>query len=526
MNFTGVVGNVAGSLSGRVTMLSIPVAGVLVQALQGGSLAGSASSDTDGYYRIGNLANGSYSLVAAQTGYSISPLSLNVASVPSSGNNFSLIGPNPAPVIAAATASPEVVSSSSATTTLSAVASGLPTLRYSWDALNGSAPVSFSANDSSAASSTTVSFQVAGNYLFRVRVTDGNGLSATGNVSVTVNAGQGPMAVSPYQVQLAAGQKVAFRANAWDQVGNQVSAAPSWSASGGGSIDSSGVYSATVPGGPYMVIASAGGLSATGFVWVAGSQSLVPPTITTQPSYAWLAAGSTATFNLVVNGTQPLSYQWMFNGTAIPGATDSTYLRTNVQTIDAGNYSVQVTNAAGALVSSNAVLAVNNPPSLASIGDRTIHQGMTLTITNMASDPDIPAQTLTFSMDPGFPPEATIEPTTGVFSWSSIGTKAGTTNPAAIRVTDNGIPSLSTVKSFNIMVIEPLRIQVTAATNSQASITWSSIPGTTYRVQFKESLDDLDWTTLSPDMLASDNVTSFTEVLQAGRRFFRVSIVQ
>ena len=44
------------------------------------------------------------------------------------------------------------------------------------------------------------------------------------------------------------------------------------------------------------------------------------------------------------------------------GATGDNYTRTNVQTTDAGNYSVMITNLAGAVTSSAALLAVTLPP--------------------------------------------------------------------------------------------------------------------------------------------------------------------
>jgi hypothetical protein len=60
----------------------------------------------------------------------------------------------------------------------------------------------------------------------------------------------------------------------------------------------------------------------------------------------------------MATGTLPLSYQWRLEGTEIPGATASDYTRTNVQTNDLGHYSVLVTNVAGTMVSSNALLTL------------------------------------------------------------------------------------------------------------------------------------------------------------------------
>jgi hypothetical protein len=90
----------------------------------------------------------------------------------------------------------------------------------------------------------------------------------------------------------------------------------------------------------------------------------VPPAITAQPQNATATAGSDATFTVVATGTAPLGYQWSFAGTSIPGATDSSYTRANVQPDDAGTYAVIVSNVAGSLASSDAILTVNVPPAI------------------------------------------------------------------------------------------------------------------------------------------------------------------
>jgi hypothetical protein len=70
-------------------------------------------------------------------------------------------------------------------------------------------------------------------------------------------------------------------------------------------------------------------------------------------------------------GTAPLSYQWQLNGsnlansTWIRGATENTLRIQNIQSLDAGNYSVLVSNNYGAVTSSCALLVVHCPPVVA-----------------------------------------------------------------------------------------------------------------------------------------------------------------
>ncbi len=85
----------------------------------------------------------------------------------------------------------------------------------------------------------------------------------------------------------------------------------------------------------------------------------VAPGITTQPQSQTVTAGSSVQFTVAASGQPAPTYQWSFNGTAISGATASSYSLSNVQAANAGNYTVTVTNAAGSVTSATATLTVN-----------------------------------------------------------------------------------------------------------------------------------------------------------------------
>ena len=87
-----------------------------------------------------------------------------------------------------------------------------------------------------------------------------------------------------------------------------------------------------------------------------------PPGIVTQPVGVTLFEGRTATFNVGVTGTPPMTVQWKFNGSDISAATNILLTLTNVQFSQAGSYTAAVTNAFGWVLSSNALLTVNPPP--------------------------------------------------------------------------------------------------------------------------------------------------------------------
>jgi hypothetical protein len=106
-------------------------------------------------------------------------------------------------------------------------------------------------------------------------------------------------------------------------------------------------------------------------IYAAGSagKCALAPVIGVQPQSEAVEVGQTASLSVGASGSPPLSYQWFFNSNSIGGATGSSLLLTNVQITNAGIYSVMVSNAAGSVSSSNAVLMVNYPPSLVQAGN-------------------------------------------------------------------------------------------------------------------------------------------------------------
>ena len=96
----------------------------------------------------------------------------------------------------------------------------------------------------------------------------------------------------------------------------------------------------------------------------ASDTTLSPPAFSQSPASQAVVAGATVSFSVTATGTEPLGYQWQFNGTGLADATDTNLTLTNVQPADAGGYTVLVTNAEGAATSAVAVLTVLIPPAL------------------------------------------------------------------------------------------------------------------------------------------------------------------
>jgi sugar lactone lactonase YvrE len=93
----------------------------------------------------------------------------------------------------------------------------------------------------------------------------------------------------------------------------------------------------------------------------------VAPLIQTPPLGESVAAGASATFSVVASGTSDLTYQWNFNGVPIAGATGASYTLAGVQPLDAGAYSVTLTDAGGTVTSTAAGLTVSSGAATARV---------------------------------------------------------------------------------------------------------------------------------------------------------------
>ena len=82
----------------------------------------------------------------------------------------------------------------------------------------------------------------------------------------------------------------------------------------------------------------------------------VPPAITQQPKSQSVLIGSTATFTVGYTGTPPLAFQWRRNDIGIPGATSPTLVINNVQSANAGTYTVRISNSLNSVTSDPAML--------------------------------------------------------------------------------------------------------------------------------------------------------------------------
>ena len=137
----------------------------------------------------------------------------------------------------------------------------------------------------------------------------------------------------------------------------------------------------------------------------------------------------------------------------------------------------------------------NNRPALVPVSNQTINAGITLLITNIASDMDQPPQILTFGLATA-PTNATITTNSGILSWRPTISQVNSTNLFSVTVADNGTPSLSATQNFTVTVnkLNPPVLAAPLLFNGQINFQINGDAGPDYIIQASTNL--LAWTNL------------------------------
>lgn len=112
---------------------------------------------------------------------------------------------------------------------------------------------------------------------------------------------------------------------------------------------------------------------------------------------------------------------------------------------------IQATDVAGNVSSQvyTITFVPNETPTLDAIAEQSVDEGTTFTYALVAQDPNLPGDTLTYSLVSG-PANASVNPATGVVTFTPLETDGGTTVTLTVRVTDAG--GLSAEQTFDIVV--------------------------------------------------------------------------
>lgn len=241
-----------------------------------------------------------------------------------------------------------------------------------------------------------------------------------------------------------------------------------------------------------------------------GTDADLPANVLT---YALLSGPQGATFNPTTR-----EFRWTPSEAQGPGNFTAQFPVTDQNPGAVNEQQLSVTNALNIIVNE-----VNFAPSLVLPTNRTFHAGTVYSSSLGATDPDLPANTLTYLKVSG--PEGMNVSATGLLTWATTETDANSTNIIQIRVTDNGTPSLTSTSTLVLTVDAPPRFTAIFKTGGMATGTWSAISGTSYQIQYKTNLADATWSELPGDVIASENTASFDDSSFDATRFYRLIVL-
>ncbi|HZZ59458.1 MAG TPA: immunoglobulin domain-containing protein [Opitutaceae bacterium] len=378
-NYTVTVSNTAGTVTSSIAVVVIaPVtAPVLLsdpasltipmetyQSLQVGATEGGPTGiDTYQWYLNGTAISGATSFefelddtVPSQSGSYTVTVTNSAGSVTSTAAQVEVVPP---PTMTAGPQNVTAIVGTPASFTVTA-ASETPEI-YQWYC-NGSALSDggvISGSESSTLRLSSVSAANLGTYY--CNISNFGGTTTTNNATLALGTGDAPQIVSitPNQT-VAIGSSLSLTVSAsgtppptyqWALNGNPIANATSATYSVASvSAANAGTYTVEVTN-------PVGSVSATCVVEVPS-----PPVFSQQPASVQAVAGGSATFSATAAGTPAPTYQWFFDGTAIPGATGTTYPVGSVASGNAGTYTVTASNSAGTVTSQAATLTIGSPP--------------------------------------------------------------------------------------------------------------------------------------------------------------------
>ncbi len=171
----------------------------------------------------------------------------------------------------------------------------------------------------------------------------------------------------------------------------------------------------------------------------------------------------------------------------------------------------------------------NNPalqaPSLAPIPNRVVYAGTTLLVTNSATAGGSQSNNVVFSLDPGAPASASIDPASGLLRWA-VSDGASSTNQLTVRVANPQSPSLTDAKSFTVSVLPLPTVSTLVRSNGVVKLGWGSVVGQTYRVQFTDSFQHPVWQDLTANLTATNTTVSVSDSgASVPQRFYRLVVV-
>jgi hypothetical protein len=203
-------------------------------------------------------------------------------------------------------------------------------------------------------------------------------------------------------------------------------------------------------------------------------------------------------------------------GASISSSGIITWTPTEAQGPSANTFTTRVTdNGSPPLSATNSfqvlVSEVNRAPVLPVQNSRTVTTGTTITVTNTASDSDIPVNALAYSLVN--PPSGAAIDSNGIITWTPTTAQGPSTNSITTVVTDDGSPPLSATNSFTVVVTSinnppVLTSQPTSRTNVAGTTATFTVGATGASLTYQWLKSSLPISGATSSILTLSSVTS------------------
>jgi hypothetical protein len=162
----------------------------------------------------------------------------------------------------------------------------------------------------------------------------------------------------------------------------------------------------------------------------------------------------------------------------------------------------------------------NTPPALAAVANRAVALGEVVSFTATATDNDLPAQLITFDFAITPPAGATVNATNGLFTWTA--NNVGT-NTFTLRATDSGPGAYVDSKTFELVVSAQELVTAIGLSNQVVTLSWNAISNRAYSVEFKNDLNETNWTPLVTNVVATGATATTTDAVSTNaQRLYRI----
>lgn len=274
-------------------------------------------------------------------------------------------------------------------------------------------------------------------------------------------------------------------------------------------------------------------LSSTAVLKIIVSSGNLPPSI--QPVPDQLTDEET-TLYVFVTATDPEAQQLTFTldqapaGAVINSATGVFQWRpTELQGPGTYTIIVRVTDNGSPPMSATQsfriiVREVNSPPIIIPIPAQSVYAGQTLNLQIVASDSDVPVQTLTYSIDSTNYSGLSINSTNGLLRWQVSSTYTGT-NVVTVRVTDSGNPPLSATRDILVVVLPQPKLEISRHGTDSVLLWFDTISGKTYSIQTNNNISTTNWSNIAPPFTGTGSKVYYTNsITPSAQKYYRLKV--